>query len=128
MLFDAVLNVDDHPFSETELAAAMADCDVLVPAVTDSIDSALLAAAPDRLRLIANYGAGVNHIDLSAARARRIPVTNTPGVLTEDTADMVMALILVVPRRLAEGRREHPLHLRRNPLLGVHQQPPQPAR
>ncbi|MEP9401509.1 D-glycerate dehydrogenase [Sphingomonas sp. VNH70] len=104
-LFDAVLNPDDHPFSQAELAAAMADCDVLVPAVTDSVDGALIAAAPDRLRLIANYGAGVNHIDLKAARARRIPVTNTPGVLTEDTADMVMALILAVPRRLAEGEK-----------------------
>nr|WP_230770202.1 D-glycerate dehydrogenase [Sphingomonas sp. Leaf4] len=104
-LFDAVLNADDHGFSRDELAAAMADCDVLVPAVTDSIDAALIAAAPDRLRLIASYGAGVNHIDLAAARARRIPVTNTPGVLSEDTADMVMALILAVPRRLAEGEK-----------------------
>lgn len=104
-LFDAVLNADDHGFSRDELAAAMADCDVLVPAVTDSIDATLIAQAPDRLRLIASYGAGVNHIDLAAARARRIPVTNTPGVLSEDTADMVMALILAVPRRLAEGEK-----------------------
>ncbi|WP_430636852.1 hypothetical protein [Sphingomonas hankookensis] len=103
-LFDTVFNQDDHALSRDELAAAMADCDVLVPAVTDAIDAALIAAAPDRLRLIANYGAGVNHIDLKAAHARRILVTNTPGVLTEDTADMVMALILAVPRRLAEGR------------------------
>jgi glyoxylate reductase len=104
-LFDTRFNPDDHRFSRDELAAAMADCDVLVPAVTDVIDAAMIDAAPDRLRLIANYGAGVNHIDLNAARARRILVTNTPGVLTEDTADMVMALILAVPRRLAEGEK-----------------------
>jgi glyoxylate reductase len=104
-LFDTRFNPDDHRFSRDELAAAMADCDVLVPAVTDVIDAAMIDAAPDRLRLIANYGAGVNHIDLKAARARRILVTNTPGVLTEDTADMVMALILAVPRRLAEGEK-----------------------
>lgn len=104
-LFDTVLNPDDRPRSRDELAAAMADCDVLVPAVTDTIDAALIEAAPPRLRLIANYGAGVNHIDLKAARARRILVTNTPGVLTEDTADMVLALILAVPRRLAEGEK-----------------------
>jgi glyoxylate reductase len=78
---------------------------VLVPTVTDDIDAALIAGAGDRLRLIANYGAGVNHIDLKAARARGIIVTNTPGVLTEDTADMTMALILSVPRRLAEGEK-----------------------
>ncbi|WP_242417399.1 2-hydroxyacid dehydrogenase [Sphingomonas panni] len=104
-LFDTVFSPDDHAFSRDELAAAMADCDVLVPAVTDVIDADLITAAPDRLRLIANYGAGVNHIDLKAAHARRIIVTNTPGVLTEDTADMVMALILAVPRRLAEGEK-----------------------
>ncbi len=104
-LFDVVANPDDHAWSRDELAAAMADCDVLVPAVTDTIDAALIDAAPERLRMIANYGAGVNHIDLKAARARRILVTNTPGVLTEDTADMVMALILMVPRRLAEGEK-----------------------
>ncbi len=104
-LFDTVTNSDDRRLTREELAAAMADCDVLVPAVTDTIDAALIAAAPDRLRMIANYGAGVNHIDLNAARARRILVTNTPGVLTEDTADMVMALILMVPRRLAEGEK-----------------------
>lgn len=104
-LFDVVLNSDDVPMDRDALAAAIADCDVLVPAVTDRIDADLIAAAPDRLRLIANYGAGVNHIDLKAARARGIPVTNTPGVLTEDTADMTMALILSVPRRLAEGEK-----------------------
>jgi len=104
-LFDTVFSPDDHAFTRDELADAMADCDVLVPTVTDDIDAALIAGAGDRLRLIANYGAGVNHIDLKAARARGIIVTNTPGVLTEDTADMTMALILSVPRRLAEGEK-----------------------
>jgi len=104
-LFDAELNRDDHPLDRAALAKAMADCDVLVPAVTDSIDAELIEGAGERLKLIANYGAGVNHIDLKAARARRIIVTNTPGVLTEDTADMTMALILSVPRRLAEGEK-----------------------
>ncbi|WP_294299275.1 D-glycerate dehydrogenase [uncultured Sphingomonas sp.] len=104
-LFDAELNVSDTPMDRAQLAAAMADCDVLVPTVTDTIDAALIEGAGPRLKLIANYGAGVNHIDLKAARARRILVTNTPGVLTEDTADMTMALILSVPRRLAEGEK-----------------------
>jgi len=102
-LFDAALNPDDRPMDRTALAAAMADADVFVPTVTDRIDAALIAAAPDRLKLIANYGAGVGHIDLKAARERGITVTNTPGVLTEDTADMAMALILAAPRRLIEG-------------------------
>ena len=104
-LFDATLHRGDAAMDRAQLAAAMADCNVLVPTVTDSIDGDLIAGAGDRLKLIANYGAGVNHIDLAAARARRIPVTNTPGVLTEDTADMTMALILSVPRRLAEGEK-----------------------
>ncbi|MDV3456589.1 D-glycerate dehydrogenase [Sphingomonas sp. HF-S4] len=102
-LFDAVLNPDDAPMGRDALVAAMADADVLVPTVTDRIDAALIEAAPERLRLIANYGAGHGHIDLKAARARGITVTNTPGVLTEDTADMAMALILAAPRRLIEG-------------------------
>jgi glyoxylate reductase len=102
-LFDAVLSRDDAAMDRDALAAAMADADVFVPTVTDRIDAALIDAAPDRLRLIANYGTGVGHIDLQAARARGIVVTNTPGVLTEDTADMAMALILAVPRRLVEG-------------------------
>jgi lactate dehydrogenase-like 2-hydroxyacid dehydrogenase len=105
LLFDAANNRSDAPFSRDRLAAAMADCDVLVPTVTDTIDAGLIAGAGERLRLIANFGAGVNHIDLAAARARRIIVTNTPGVLSEDTADMTMALILSVPRRLAEGEK-----------------------
>ncbi|WP_315765100.1 D-glycerate dehydrogenase [Sphingomonas sp. Y38-1Y] len=104
-LFELVPNRDDHALSREQLAAAMADCDVLVPGVTDHLDAELIRAAPNRLRLLANYGAGVNHIDLKAARARGIVVTNTPGVLTEDTADMTMALILSVPRRLAEGEK-----------------------
>jgi len=104
-LFDVTGNADDVPLSRDALAAAMAHCDVLVPAVTDTIDAALIADAGPRLRLIANFGAGVNHIDLKAARARGVIVTNTPGVLTEDTADMTMALIVSVPRRLAEGEK-----------------------
>jgi glyoxylate reductase len=102
-LFDVVLNAGDRPMDRAGLAAAMADADVFVPTVTDRIDAALIAAAPDRLKLIANYGAGYGHIDLKAARERGITVTNTPGVLTEDTADMAMALILAAPRRLIEG-------------------------
>ncbi|MDQ1229755.1 D-glycerate dehydrogenase [Sphingomonas sp. SORGH_AS_0879] len=104
-LFDTRLNRDDEKMSQAALSAAMADCDVLVPTVTDAIDADLIAGAGPRLKLIANFGAGVNHIDLKAARARGIIVTNTPGVLTEDTADMTMALILSVPRRLAEGEK-----------------------
>ena len=104
-LFEVVLSAQDHAFSRDELMAAVADCDVLVPTVTDRIDADILAAAGPRLRLIANFGAGVDHIDLSAARAKAIMVANTPGVFTEDTADMTMALILSVPRRLAEGEK-----------------------
>ena len=104
-LFDTTNNRADVPMDRTALAAAMAECDVLVPTVTDRIDRELIAGAGERLKLIANYGAGVDHIDLAAARARDIIVTHTPGVLTEDTADMTMALILSVPRRLAEGEK-----------------------
>lgn len=104
-LFDAGFNNDDTPMSRNELIDAMIDCDVLVPTVTDNIDADLIAAAPGRLKLIANYGAGVNHIDLAAAKAKGIMVTNTPGVFTDDTADLTMALILNVPRRLGEGHR-----------------------
>ena len=102
-LFDAELNADDRPLNQQELAAAVSDADVLVPTVTDRIDAGVLPGAGSRLRLIANFGVGTNHIDLSAARAQGIVVTNTPGVLTEDTADMAMALILAVSRRLSEG-------------------------
>ena len=104
-LFQASFNTDDHAFSRDELAAAMQDADVLVPTVTDRIDAALIAAAGDKLGLIASFGAGTDHIDLHAARARKIIVTNTPGVFTNDTADMTMALILSVPRRFVEGGR-----------------------
>ena len=104
-LFDTRNNRSDVAMTRDELVAAVAECDVLVPTVTDQIDGDLIAAAGDRLKLIANFGAGVNHIDLRAARARGIIVTNTPGVLTEDTADMTMALIVSVPRRLAEGEK-----------------------
>jgi glyoxylate reductase len=104
-LFDTRLNVDDHAMTQAELAEAVKAADVLVPTVTDRIDMAVLAHANPNLRLIANFGNGVDHIDLAAARQRGITVTNTPGVLTEDTADMTMALILAVPRRLAEGER-----------------------
>ncbi len=104
-LFDTTLNPVEEGMDRAALITAVRDCDVLVPSVTDTIDAELIAAAGERLKLIANFGAGVNHIDLRAARARGIVVTNTPGVLTEDTADMTMALILAVPRRLAEGEK-----------------------
>ncbi|MFP5454516.1 MAG: 2-hydroxyacid dehydrogenase, partial [Alphaproteobacteria bacterium] len=104
-LFDVELNESDRPMTQAELAAAAARCDVLVPTITDAIDAEVIAAAKGRLGLIANFGNGVDHIDLKAARAARVIVTNTPGVLTADTADMTMALILSVPRRLAEGEK-----------------------
>jgi glyoxylate reductase len=104
-LFDCRFNAEDRPLSADEIAALMQDADVLVPTVTDRIDLALIERAPPSLRLFANFGAGVNHIDLAAAKAKGILVTNTPGVFTEDTADLTMALILNVPRRLGEGHR-----------------------
>lgn len=104
-LFDVALSAQDLAFTQEQLAAAVQNCDVLVPTVTDRIDAQIINAASDRLKLIANFGAGVDHIDLEAARARGIMVSNTPGVFTEDTADMTMALILSVPRRLAEGEK-----------------------
>jgi len=102
-LFDARLNEDDKPMSRDALVAAMQEAAILVPTVTDRIDRAVLSQAGPNLKLIANFGTGVDNIDLETARTRGIIVTNTPGVLTEDTADMTMALILAVPRRLAEG-------------------------
>ncbi|NQV82908.1 MAG: D-glycerate dehydrogenase, partial [Rhodospirillales bacterium] len=105
-LFDVKLNVTDEPMSPSQLAEAMATADVLVPTVTDHITGELIKGAGKSLKLIANYGTGVDHIDLEAARERGMTVTNTPDVLTEDTADMTMALILAVPRRLTEGARE----------------------
>src|SRR5499426_1317423 len=102
-LFDARLNLDDKPMSQAELADAVKTAHVLVPTVTDRIDRSLISQAGPQLKLIANFGTGVDNVDLDTARVRGIIVTNTPGVLTEDTADMTMALILAVPRRLAEG-------------------------
>ncbi|TMM51537.1 2-hydroxyacid dehydrogenase [Sulfitobacter sabulilitoris] len=102
-LFDVTLREDDTPMTRAELAEAMKAADVLVPTLTDEIDNALIGQAGDRLKLIANYGAGVDHIDVATARQRGILVSNTPGVLTDDTADMTMALILAVTRRIPEG-------------------------
>ena len=104
-LFDTRLNEDDRPMSQADLIDAVKTADVLVPTVTDRINASVLANAHPELRLIANFGTGVDNIDLASARERGITVTSTPGVLTEDTADMTMALILAVPRRLAEGER-----------------------
>jgi glyoxylate reductase len=102
-LFDATLNDSDQALTRDELEAAVKSADVLVPTVTDKIDADLIAKFGDQLRLIASFGTGVDHIDLAAAKERGVTVTNTPGVLTEDTADVTMALILAVPRRIAEG-------------------------
>jgi glyoxylate reductase len=102
-LFDARLNPDDKPMSQAQLVEAVKTADVLVPTVTDHIDRSVLSQTGERLKLIANFGNGVDNIDVATAVQRGITVTNTPGVLTEDTADMTMALILAVPRRLAEG-------------------------
>jgi len=102
-LFDARLNPDDKPMSQAQLVEAVKTADVLVPTVTDQIDRSVLSQTGERLKLIANFGNGVDNIDVATAVQRGITVTNTPGVLTEDTADMTMALILAVPRRLAEG-------------------------
>lgn len=104
-LFDVVLNPADIALSRSELIEAMRESDVIVPTVTDRIDAAMLAEAGPRLGLIASFGAGTDHIDLHAARARKVIVTNTPGVFTDDTADLAMMLILSVPRRLGEASR-----------------------
>lgn len=105
-LFDARLNLTDEAMTKAQLIEAVKTADVLVPTVTDDIDAGILSHANPDMRLVANFGAGVDHIDLASARQRRITVTNTPGVLTEDTADMTMALMLAVPRRIFEGARE----------------------
>jgi glyoxylate reductase len=102
-LFDARLNSNDTPMTQAQLVEAAKTADVLVPTVTDHIDRSVLSQSGERLKLIANFGNGVDNIDVATAVQRGITVTNTPGVLTEDTADMTMALILAVPRRLAEG-------------------------
>jgi glyoxylate reductase len=104
-LFDTQINMTGSAMSRAELEQAVATADVLTPTITDVIDADLIAKAGPQLKIIANFGVGVDHIDLKAARARGIIVTNTPGVLTEDTADMTMALILSVPRRLGEGEK-----------------------
>lgn len=102
-LFNVRLNPTDHPMTKAELKDAIGAADILVPTVTDKIDADVISAAGPNLKLIANFGNGVDNIDLDAAHSAGITVTNTPGVLTQDTADMTMALILAVPRRLLEG-------------------------
>src|SRR5271155_3660249 len=102
-LFDTRLNHEDKPLSQAELVEAIQKADVLVPTITDRIDSKVLVRAGPNLKLIANFGTGVDNIDVATALERGITITNTPGVLTEDTADLTMALILAVPRRLVEG-------------------------
>ena len=102
-LFDTTLNESDEPFSKEQLQDAVQNADVLVPTVTDKIDETLLNSCSDKLKLIASFGTGVDHIDLKAAKKNNVLITNTPGVLTEDTADVVMSLILAVPRRIVEG-------------------------
>jgi glyoxylate reductase len=107
-LFDARLNLEDKPMSPAEIVEAMQEAEVVVPTITDQITAAMIAQAGDQMKLIANFGNGVDHIDVTSALRRGITVTNTPGVLTEDTADMTMALILSTARRLAEGARVIP--------------------
>jgi glyoxylate reductase len=107
-LFDARLNLEDKPMSESEIVDAMREADVIVPTVTDHISAQMIAQAGEQMKLIANFGNGVDHIDVTSALRRGITVTNTPGVLTEDTADMTMALILATARRIAEGARVVP--------------------
>ena len=102
-LFDTELNLTDSPMSRAQLADAIGRADVLASTITDQIDAELLAGAGPKLKLIANYGAGVDHIDVAAAIAKGVTVTNTPGVLTEDTADLTMALMMAVSRRIVEG-------------------------
>lgn len=103
--FDCVPNAADAPMDAAALRRALADCDVLVPTVTDRLDAAVLAGGPHRCRLLANVGAGTDHVDLAAAHRAGLVVTNTPGVLTDDTADVALALVLMTMRRLGEGER-----------------------
>jgi len=107
-LFDARLNLDDKPMSESDIVDAMREADVLVPTITDTINAGMIAQAGEQMKLIANFGNGVDHIDVTSALRRGVTVTNTPSVLTEDTADMTMALILATARRIAEGARVIP--------------------
>jgi len=102
-LFDTELNLDDRPLDGARLASAVGRADVLVPTITDRIDAAVIAKAGEQLKMIANFGAGVDHIDVAAATERGLIVTNTPGVLTDDTADLTMGLIMAVARRVVEG-------------------------
>jgi glyoxylate reductase len=102
-LFDTELNISDEPMSRKQLIEAVGRCDVLSSTITDKIDAGLIEKAGERLKLIANFGAGVDHIDVAAANAKGIVVTNTPGVLTEDTADLTMTLIMATLRRVVEG-------------------------
>ena len=102
-LFDTRLNAADRPMTPGEIAEAMRSADVLVPTVTDRIDAGLIAQAGEQMKLIANFGNGVDNIDVTSALRRGVTVTNTPGVLTEDTADMTLALIMAVARRIVEG-------------------------
>lgn len=104
-LFNCEFNNDDMPMSADRLSDAISRADVLVPTVTDKIDAAVISKASDPLKLIANFGAGTDHIDVLAAHRKGILVSNTPGVLTEDTADLTMAMILALPRRLVEADR-----------------------
>jgi glyoxylate reductase len=104
-LFDARLNLDDKPMSESDIVDAMREADVLVPTITDTISAGMIAQAGEQMKLIANFGNGVDHIDVTSALRRGVTVTNTPSVLTEDTADITMALILSTARRIAEGAR-----------------------
>jgi lactate dehydrogenase-like 2-hydroxyacid dehydrogenase len=104
-LFEVELNTDDHPFTADELRGAMARADGVLCTVTDRIDRAVLSVEPMRAKILANFGVGYNHIDMNQAKARGLAVTNTPGVLTEATADLAMALILMTARRLGEGER-----------------------
>lgn len=104
-LFEAELNIEDAPRTESELLAAMQRVDVLVPTVTDRITASMIEQAGPQLKLIASFSNGIDHIDVDAAARKGITVTNTPNVLTEDSADMTMALVLAVPRRLVEGTR-----------------------
>jgi glyoxylate reductase len=107
-LFDARLNLDDKPMTESDIVDAMREADVLVPTITDAINAGMIAQAGEQMKLIANFGNGVDHIDVTSALRRGVTVTNTPSVLTEDTADMTMALILATARRIAEGARVIP--------------------
>ncbi|WND01363.1 D-glycerate dehydrogenase [Temperatibacter marinus] len=104
-LFDVTLNLTDTPYTREQLIEAVQTADVLVPTVTDKIDRQVIEAAGPQLKLIANFGAGTNHIDMKAIGEKKIPVTNTPGVLTNDTADLALSLLLAVPRRILEGEK-----------------------